>query len=1494
MATYTREQEVIRDIRRKNGVDDEFCEQARRDPVLWQTVQNLKSNLQQSLKVLSADLYSRPAHAVLEIIQNADDNAYDMVKVEPTLIFTLRTDHMLVECNELGFTEENVRAFCGVGLSTKRNSSGYIGAKSIFQQSSKVSIHSKNFCFALDRNTELGMISPQWVAPFSQRQDWTCMRLDFCDNFQAESVKGQLDNVRETVLLFMRRLVHLHIDYGSSTCHVTRRISTTGEDISIAHTSSLQPSNTWHFLRITNCIAAYTAEPKRPDATGTTVEICFPLTEAGMPWIAWQMVHAYLPLRGVGFKFIIQADFLTAANREDILGHLKWNQNIVAAIPHTFMTALTHFQCRPGLEFEWLRYLPEPTDRIDPFFQPAMHTLWNMLRSARIIKCLDGTYSVPSQVRIPHIFTINGIPLLPTTSTPFKYVSTGYPEDVVPHLKHVGVIDMSFSDLMDGLMGIKSFQEFSSEWMERVCELVMTHGTSHVPGIGWNLTVPRIRLLRLIPMKGGAWMNSSDTTLLFFHLEDTHVPPALGLSIVDLGASKPYQRQLLERLGVQPLTIQFIHQRILEVHASTSSRTRPGLLALCEQLHWLFEHRFEVPALPIGAIMLPDEQGVFSPANSLYLDRYPIIPVIDPHRDRSHVAHPVPSELSTRLKDNLQHPAKFLHPTITLPTRIVEDLSGGSYDELRSPVDLVRQTFMAPHIGHEAGTPAQRLATWYDWLQSSLGVAIAPRVIDGRPARELVDMVLRTRLKEPKRLLLFLRTHWNGIQNQLKSSAELHTFCNWLGSVEIKCQNGGITEMRSTFLPTAFVHLDQMNDDTPLLPIDEPDAGWTFLKDFGISVEPDARFFLKRLLALMTSTEVTAATVRALYKQLEARFDEIANEIREAFQKYPLFFVGGQWRHWHQVVWDGPQILTMKWRMCTQYSTLDEFFQSHLALRDAEPAILVEELNQFALDHHGTNLTVEQEERLFQLLAYGASTVDLINEWSFNPDIIQLTYIRAAWYLPDPSGFLFDMFRSLLDFIAFSPAQLIVILPLIHHLHLEARRVDRCVAETTIVDGVSLQDSKSSLHAKRNLSETNFFRSRLSCFQRMQHYRQSSIPIIGSVTCYNVGTITNTHSCGKQRVSQPCDCCVTLKDGELLIMASVSLKGHHRRGVLVADAIRRALGLPEEDIPLVAIALRYEELDELELVFRRSGVHGLDAALLHVRVDAQSGSLPYPLGVSRVGRGASTSASSHKATLSHANQATGWLHDRKSIVPSLAAFNSSLNPIELEADVKDLAVDMSNHASWATNVHHIDSNAPRDSPLVPTSIPGADAFATRNHGSSVGYVGEKLVYDFLHSQLHDFTYQNWTSELRVKAGFPGISAAESLADFSYRDEHGLLTKLLGQGDYTAMAPIRRRFHYLIEVKSTTGEQGDIFHMSRLQFLQSWRLTGGRNSHNGAQLVYVLFRVSGIGKGSRPVLKAYLDPHQLLVRGNLRIESEVVDVRIVIAPKLNALIETAIV
>jgi hypothetical protein len=67
-------------------------------------------------------------HFVLEIVQNCDDNDYDLIEGDiPKLEIEIETDALTFYNNERGFQEKNVMALSSIGESTKASSSGYIG-----------------------------------------------------------------------------------------------------------------------------------------------------------------------------------------------------------------------------------------------------------------------------------------------------------------------------------------------------------------------------------------------------------------------------------------------------------------------------------------------------------------------------------------------------------------------------------------------------------------------------------------------------------------------------------------------------------------------------------------------------------------------------------------------------------------------------------------------------------------------------------------------------------------------------------------------------------------------------------------------------------------------------------------------------------------------------------------------------------------------------------------------------------------------------------------------------------------------------------------------------------------------------------------------------------------------------------------------------------------------------------------------------------------------
>ena len=118
---------------------------------------------------MAKNLYTSNARFVFELLQNADDNQYSEGR-DPFVSFRLYHDRLVVDCNEQGFSEDNLRAICDIGRSSKASSQGYIGEKgigfkSVFMAAYKVHIQSGNLFFSFEHrkgDSGIGMVRPTW------------------------------------------------------------------------------------------------------------------------------------------------------------------------------------------------------------------------------------------------------------------------------------------------------------------------------------------------------------------------------------------------------------------------------------------------------------------------------------------------------------------------------------------------------------------------------------------------------------------------------------------------------------------------------------------------------------------------------------------------------------------------------------------------------------------------------------------------------------------------------------------------------------------------------------------------------------------------------------------------------------------------------------------------------------------------------------------------------------------------------------------------------------------------------------------------------------------------------------------------------------------------------------------------------------------------------------------------------------------------------------
>ncbi|KAI4303899.1 hypothetical protein MLD38_039480 [Melastoma candidum] len=324
------------------------------------------ARLGRALHCLSQELYSQDSHFLLELVQNADDNAYPD-HVEPTLSFILHESGVVILNNEKGFSAENIRALCDIGSSTKKGSSaGYIGQKgigfkSVFRVTNAPEIHSNGFHLKFDiTEGQIGFVLPTPIPPCdinmfarlvsydtNKRENncWnTCIRLPLRSKLSSgtaiNSIIAMFSDLHPSLLLFLHRLQCIRFRNMLNDSFIIMRKDILGHGI--VKVSYGKDGATW--LVVSQKLQS---DFIRNDVQLTEISMAFPLDEATQgsysPRLEPQPVFAFLPLRAYGLRFIIQGDFALPSSREEVDSSSPWNQWLLSQLPDLFVGAKDSF-----------------------------------------------------------------------------------------------------------------------------------------------------------------------------------------------------------------------------------------------------------------------------------------------------------------------------------------------------------------------------------------------------------------------------------------------------------------------------------------------------------------------------------------------------------------------------------------------------------------------------------------------------------------------------------------------------------------------------------------------------------------------------------------------------------------------------------------------------------------------------------------------------------------------------------------------------------------------------------------------------------------------------------------------------------------------------------------------------------------------------------------------------------------------------------------------
>ncbi|VDB87553.1 unnamed protein product [Peniophora sp. CBMAI 1063] len=889
-----------------------------RESRLLPGTETIRKILQGALNHLTDGLYTKDTHFILEFVQNADDNTYPP-GATPSLRIRLEDDRIVISSNEVGFSNEDVRAICSADESTKvgKKDADYIGEKGIgfksaFKVADVIHIASRTFKFKFDRREPLGMIVPIWDDDAPATDGETTFALDL--NGDAGPLAAELSSIEPSLLLFTRRLRSIRIDIRttSPSASFSATYTCSKEEVhsdafaKVLVSREVVKDGSAHSLTTTYLVMKHSIsmqdvhEPKRSGVRSSEIVLAFPIQKDGSPEVSPQNVFAYLPLGSFGFKFIVQADFVTSSNRQDILEDSAWNCRLRDEIPTAFCSAVDLFLRDAQLRFTWPLYLNGEVSH--QFFGLAMDKLISKLAQKPIVMDRGEKWQmVDCVLALPSRFCIKGEPLVDPRLTDGRsylhdrsYLHGRYSEldrDIVHVLERRFSLkkmqDRHFFDALWKMSSKRSFGREHSEWhrvvASRLCEIYDRSSDLRRD----------IERLWIIPLSDRTWTATTwHKTGIYFPNGSSlpRLPAHLNVLVVHADADAiPERHAFFHKMGVRDICPQDIASQILTTQDNTGEAGR------IDNAHFFFSYRHLEPPLDYSSLLFALENGGSSLGHHAYLD------------------DPADGE---RLRKALPE------------------------------VPFVAQSY----VRHQEGIPETQREQWLSWLIEGCGLRTIPD-----PHKDLPDMAQHLPLDE---FLDHLQYFWPRLPH------ERSTWQSMLADTSVKLI-GRNELLRDTCLRRGRLTSPDYDGLLPFLPIDRPqDSCWDFLPPaLGVSTNLDAKQCLQLLshTACMNPDPVTFERVQELYTQLDARFSDdpdFEEIIRERFASQKLLFIPGDKQSGRKalwlnalnpkdnVFWDGPSSLAHQFYLDRFYpQTLRDFFDRVVSM-GGESTVRLYRLNQ--------------------------------------------------------------------------------------------------------------------------------------------------------------------------------------------------------------------------------------------------------------------------------------------------------------------------------------------------------------------------------------------------------------------------------------------------------------------------------------------------------------------------------------------------------------------
>ena len=294
-------------------------------------------------------------------------------------------------------------------------------------------------------------------------------------------------------------------------------------------------------------------------------------------------------------QFLIQADFATKDDQNDIDVGSHRNQELLEQIPIAFVKAIQRLDENIDLRHEWMKYLPQTYD--DPlirkgYWTDLCHRIKDKMKTARLLRQLDGVTisEIERFKRFPHQAIDDDKNPIFEVPVPVILPSKAYSEPNLDLLTDYGLKFLTSAEILTGISSdLKKHDSrmkspaTSEQWHTAAANLLVSLLQSAETDISRN-----IKEMELIPLVNGTWVKACDVlgSVCFASIDGIAIPEDLSLALISPMANRNNARAALFReLGAKEPLISDIRQYIFDRYpASEAVNPTPGDIGLTEDI----------------------------------------------------------------------------------------------------------------------------------------------------------------------------------------------------------------------------------------------------------------------------------------------------------------------------------------------------------------------------------------------------------------------------------------------------------------------------------------------------------------------------------------------------------------------------------------------------------------------------------------------------------------------------------------------------------------------------------------------------------------------------------------------------------------------------------------------------------------------------------------------------------------------------------------------